>query len=375
MAPYPVDEASIHLSSSEIIGSRSTPLDLIGSTLETLVKRTDLAPSEVFKSLTARDGPPTHAPDHSGAVEPGSINMKGIQALFAIIGAAFVLASIWFFFWAKNGGFHFQKGDWEDYKSTVLRRKGPNGTTLSNATKSTKLGGGSVVKEGYSDGDGSTWDGTHTDTMTETMTDLSSEAPIIKESKPRKETAKERKIRLAKEASWEGGHDNDVRAYRHEKPARVGGINKDSEALHYGTDYTDTDGSVLHSHTHRQHRQPTETRQPSRRDFSFGNEETFSAVSSSQTEEPAPVYPSQPPAVPPHRPGRYHSPSKQHNTADPRQSNVQGARPQHVPGGFNDQDQSDLQSHHTKSYHHPIPGLSAGQTRGFRRDRRDSLDD
>ena len=56
-----------------------------------------------------------------------------------------VLASIWFFFWAKNGGFHFQEGDWSDYKSTVLRRKGPDGRTLSNATKSTKLGGSTIA--------------------------------------------------------------------------------------------------------------------------------------------------------------------------------------------------------------------------------------
>jgi len=56
-----------------------------------------------------------------------------------------VITGIWFFFWAKNGGFYFKEGDWEDYKSTILRRKGPNGTTLSGATPSTNLGGGSVV--------------------------------------------------------------------------------------------------------------------------------------------------------------------------------------------------------------------------------------
>ena len=82
------------------------------------------------------------------------------------VGVSFVLGAIWFFFWAKNGGFKWRKGDWEEYKSTVLRRKGPNGTTLSNATKSTILGGGSVVGDGYSDKDTAT----NTDAMTETMT-------------------------------------------------------------------------------------------------------------------------------------------------------------------------------------------------------------
>ena len=56
-----------------------------------------------------------------------------------------VIAGLWFFFWAKNGGFQFQEGDWDDYKSTVLRRKGPDGRTLSNATKSTKLGGSTIA--------------------------------------------------------------------------------------------------------------------------------------------------------------------------------------------------------------------------------------
>ena len=96
--------------------------------------------------LTKRDpGPSEYA---AGARPPTDFNNKGFQALFAIIAMGMVLAGLWFFFWAKNGGFHFREGDWEDYKSTVLRRKGPDGKTLSNATKSTRLGGGSVVHGG-----------------------------------------------------------------------------------------------------------------------------------------------------------------------------------------------------------------------------------
>ena len=45
----------------------------------------------------------------------------------------------------EEWGFYFKESDWDEYKSTVLRRKGPNGTTLSGATATTDLGGGSVV--------------------------------------------------------------------------------------------------------------------------------------------------------------------------------------------------------------------------------------
>src|SRR5271170_3054674 len=81
----------------------------------------------------------------AGTTPPANIPNNAVFALFGLIGAGFVITGIWFFFWAKNGGFYFKEGDWEDYKSTVLRRKGPNGTTLSGATPSTNLGGGSVV--------------------------------------------------------------------------------------------------------------------------------------------------------------------------------------------------------------------------------------
>ncbi|OQU97958.1 hypothetical protein CLAIMM_03811 [Cladophialophora immunda] len=215
-----------------------------------------LSPMDTYNVLTARDAHNTKDPNPgAGSINPNDINMKGIQALFAIIGASFVLGAIWFFFWAKNGGFKWRKGDWDEYKSTVLRRKGPNGTTLSNATKSTKLGGGSVVGDGYSDKDTATIPDTMTEGMTETMTELSSEAPIMKDKqwKKKNETAKDRKIREAKEARWEGGHDYDVRAYRHEKPARVGGLNKDSDAQFYGTDYTRSErsGSDMASNSNR----------------------------------------------------------------------------------------------------------------------------
>ncbi len=318
-----------------------------------------LSPMESFKVLTARDAKSTDKFNPGqGSVDPEDINMKGLQALFAIIGVSFVLGAIWFFFWAKNGGFKWRKGDWEEYKSTVLRRKGPNGTTLSNATKSTILGGGSVVGDGYSDKDTAT----NTDAMTETMTDLSSEAPILKEkpskkNKATKETAKERKLRQINEASWEGGHDNDVRNYRHEKPARVGGLNKDSDAQFYGTDYTATERSASdmnsnYSYTSPQgpqSRQSSPDKRQSRRDFSYGQENAFSAA----------------PSVP--RPARYHSPNKNASPQRPIRT---------VPGSFTQPLDFDVQSQHTKTYHHHIPGLGGqGKAGGYRRDRGDSLDD
>ncbi|EXJ61425.1 uncharacterized protein A1O5_11740 [Cladophialophora psammophila CBS 110553] len=329
-----------------------------------------LSPMDTYNILTARDAHKTQDPNPgAGSINPNDMNMKGIQALFAIIGASFVLGAIWFFFWAKNGGFKWRKGDWEEYKSTVLRRKGPNGTTLSNATKSTRLGGGSVVGDGYSDKDTATIPDTMTEGMTETMTELSSEAPIIKEkqSKKKKETPKEKKIREAKEAPWEGGHDYDVRAYRHEKPARVGGLNKDSDAQFYGTDYTETDrgGSDIASNSNRQassSRQHSPEKRQSRRDFSYGQEDGFSVSTPPPAAAPSPIP----------RPARYHSPNKSASPQRPIRT---------VPGSFHAQQDFDVQSvqsQNTKSYHHPLPSLSGqGPPRagGYRRDRRDSLDD
>lgn len=293
--------------------------------------------------LTVRSAPqPTKSYNPAaGSIPPDAINMKGIQALFALIGASFVLGAIWFFFWAKNGGFKWQKNDWDEYKSTVLRRKGPNGTTLSGATKSTRLGDGSVVGKGYSDADG--------------MTETSSEAPHMSEKKRaknqkaylknlKKENAREQKSREARQAGWEGGHDDDVRAYRHEKVAKVGGLNKDSEALHYGTDYSETAPSVIQPRPSRERRERSSRyASPQKSDTRDGED-----------------------ANAPQRHGRYHSPSKDNN------------RISHIPGAFSRPADWDVQSENTKAYHHPLPGPPKGQKKaggGFRRDRGDDLDD
>lgn len=196
-----------------------------------------------------------------GSKPPESFNNGGFFALFAILGAAMVCAAIWFFFWAKNGGFHFEEGDWDDYKSTVLRRKGPDGKTLSNATKSTKLGGGrsiagtqhyawakqqarSVVsrdekgrkgilaKRGFA--------GTHSVTYKDDFTDsLGSQ------------TISDGMTEVLTEYDGGSGHhskryrDRDVHQYKQEKPARVGGMNRVADS----TAYTETDRSDIMTET------------------------------------------------------------------------------------------------------------------------------
>lgn len=202
MAPLPFDaliDRFLPIPSPSSIQSRSSAL----------------SPLEVNNYLNIRTPaePERKNPVGKGTYNPNDINNRGIFALFALLAAGLVLTSIWFFFWAKNGGFHFKEGDWEEYKSTVLRRKGPNGTTLSNATKSTELGGGSVVA------------------ASEIKEEEDAESSFLKKGK---RARKGRKPRGNK-----NNDDTDVRAYRHEKPARVGGLNKEPDGS-YHSDYTYT---------------------------------------------------------------------------------------------------------------------------------------
>ncbi|KAL9622844.1 MAG: hypothetical protein Q9160_002770 [Pyrenula sp. 1 TL-2023] len=300
--------------------------------------------------------------------------MRGIQALFALIGAAFVLGAIWFFFWAKNGGFHWRKNDWEEYKSTVLRRKGPDGRTLSNATKSTRLGGGSVVGRGYSDQDDqstalgmSEVASTVPEKVSKVKNKLKNKARRNKPGETYTESPKAAKQRAQRQEKWEGGADDDVRAYRHEKPARVGGLNKVSDGVYFGSEYdtATNDGSAAPGYDYHQYngsgsrhasRQSSPHKQQQRasnRDFSYtaGTEETFSTVSDNSQRPLRHSYQQQ------HRSSRQSSPVK---------GSAHGARrgERMMPGGYADM-YPDLRSESssdtgTKSYHHPIPGLSGG---------------
>lgn len=238
-------------------------VDLYTSSLEL-----DARSTHPLHLLLARADEATTAPKHGlGATPPEKINNAGFFALFAILGVALVGVSLWFFFWAKNGGFHFQEGDWDDYKSTVLRRKGPDGKTLSNATKSTKLGGGTIAgsqhyawqkqaarsvvgrdekgRKGILAKRG--WAGTHSvlysdDYMTESFAT---------------QTVSDEMTELRPDnVDLEQGHghskryrDRDVHQYKKEKPARVGGLNRvaDADSSHY--DYTNSNRSDIMSET------------------------------------------------------------------------------------------------------------------------------
>ncbi|KAK5995892.1 hypothetical protein PT974_04310 [Cladobotryum mycophilum] len=211
----------------------------------------------LLKRVTKRDNvDPT-----KGVLDPHDINNAGFFFLFAIIGVAFVLVGIWFFFWAKNGGIQFKEDDWDDYKSTVMRRKGPNGTILSNATKSTKLGGGSAYKE-YDD------DGNHTVITESTALSGITAGPSDifarekREEKRRRRDADRRKRRASekkksKRTAEEGILDEkaekeaqeQLRNYRHERPARVGGLNKEAEGSQWDGSTNAGDSNIAESTT------------------------------------------------------------------------------------------------------------------------------
>lgn len=207
-----------------------------------------------------------------GSKSPDKFSGPGFLVLFALIGTGMVIASIWFFFWAKNGGFKFGDDDWDDYKSTVLRRKGPDGKTLSNATKSTKLGGGSIVrgqdymreksmastvvgrdekgrkgiraKRGFAkthsvwgDDDYMT-ESWGTDTVSDGMTEVKTDYGGAGNDHSKRY------------------RDRDMHQYKREKPARVGGLNRVADGSHY--DHTNSERSDAYtdtsSNSHRQER-------------------------------------------------------------------------------------------------------------------------
>jgi hypothetical protein len=240
MAPLPDSGSSIKSYLSSLL--KRTP----SSTATTL---SDLSPQTAYLAARAQNLLPRDAPANSGnGITPvQSINNNAVFALFGLIGVGFVVTGIWFFFWAKNGGFYFKENDWDDYKSTVLRRKGPNGTTLSGASESTDLGGGSVVhgekkslfgrkgkkgrahpkkghKKRYQDveDEGSQISGSAGGSS------LGSEMSELKFQIKNKKNKKASGLRGGDIADEEldVGMEDAVRAYRHEKPARVGGINK-----------------------------------------------------------------------------------------------------------------------------------------------------
>jgi len=385
MAPVPIEDAPEIPALSvgglyvrDASNDNPDPTSSLNLNTHTLFSRDDAA-----KATTTK---PSYG---QGTVDPHSIKMQGLMALFAIIGAAFVLGGIWFFFWARNGGFVWRQGDWDEYKSTVLRRKGPDGKTLSNATKSTKLGGGSIV--GYTDDGYSYTDGSYTETAT-----------TVTEEKPRRKRfrdAKEKLLRRNKQEQWEGAEDADVRAYREEKPARIGGMNREADGTYHGSDYDTSapptsyqQSEVTQSHDFAYDEPPRRQRHRDPSGFSFteGSEDVISqATEERRVRDPSTRRhnrrrdrrsqpPNHAPSGPPPAPSsRTSSPRKhrerrsvpQGHYTEPLDFSSAGTRSEYQYSNVDTEDSG------TKSYKHPIPGLTKGYRRDGRSRRRDSLSD
>ncbi len=244
MAPLP-DAAAFSIDRLKTYASTLLTRSLMSS--HDLISRSHDSASQSSR-LQTRDS--SYNPG-SGTTPPSNIPNNAVFALFGLIGAGFVITGIWFFFWAKNGGFYFKEGDWEDYKSTVLRRKGPNGTTLSGATPSTNLGGGSVVGRKqrlarYKDAEIESSVGSSIGTQSE-MSEIKAGRGGSRTKREKKKNS--RRAKPADEESVVSGMLEDdlppedvVRAYRHEKPARVGGMNRVPDSSTF-------DGSTHDSHS------------------------------------------------------------------------------------------------------------------------------
>lgn len=365
MAPLPRTFLPDRFSSLELYRRSLLQLHPL-ATIETSLtpkRSSSLSPIQENSYLRARTpAPPVrHDPPGSGSFDPNDINNRGILALFALLAASLVLGSIWFFFWAKNGGFRFHKGDWDDYKSTVLRRKGPDGKTLSNATKTTELGGGSVVANIAQEDDGDSF--------------------FIKKGahKPKARAPRGKK----------NNADRDVRAYRHEKPARVGGLNREADGCYN----QDLESSVESS----EFSQPTNVPPSPKKKlnpFQTPKKKSTNAVDTpSSTSSHRPLRPNSTSSTPTrsrqssprkHTPYRHSNSQSQHSSANSYANTY--TEPIDFDSRYATSEATETeQSRGTKAYFHPIPGLGSragegmsggnGFRRGGGRGRRDSLSD
>ncbi|KAL2888203.1 hypothetical protein HOO65_040540 [Ceratocystis lukuohia] len=211
-----------------------------------------------------------------GTIDPKNINQVAMFIFFGFLGACLVVGIIWFFFWAKNGGFTYHDNDWEDYVSTVLRRKGPNGTVLSNATKSTDLGGGSIYHDYY--GDNRTEMTENTGLSGSTISGITAGASDLpaRQERKRKIEKRKREKKAAKERAMNAGEDTvlmeqeaeaeafaNLRQYRSERPARVGGMNRQADGSEWEGSTIPTESAVSASLLDNQ--QPTPTNSPQKK--------------------------------------------------------------------------------------------------------------
>lgn len=376
-----------------------------------------LSPAASLSQLVPRAATPND-PNHTyrpgaGVRPPDAFNNKAYFALFAILGAVMVVVSIWFFFWAKNGGFTWERNDWDDYKTTVLRRKGKDGKTLSNATPHTDLGEKSIA---------GTFD-VERDTVAGNDFYHNQRRGDRKSSRPHRNHDRE-----------PSGGDDDLRAYRKERAARVGGLNRQEDGSHF--DYSNGSRSDLGSNIssrplHPKPREPTkqekkaEKKEAKKEEKQKKKEEKMQKKEMKKRQSAGP-FPSRPrhvfaadeasvmgassidpgssasqagatrdnyfsayrPPAPPNAPSRRyeqrksaqytpHPAQRQHSPTKP----AAAAQRRHHPGSFDAYSDAGSSDTGTKVYSHHIPQLSRGsRDTGFRRGggvggRRDSLSD
>lgn len=351
----------------------SQPVPRAAEVLDTVASHV----SRVRNTLSARSVEETsnrHQPTvdaSSGVLDPHDINNVGFFVLFALIGVGFVVTGIWFFFWAKNGGFRFKENDWEDYKSTVLRRKGPNGTLLSGATRSTNLGGGSVYKD-VADDDNTT---VITDDMGTVVTGITAGASDIgarekrkkKQEKRDKDRAKKGKRTSKRVVGDDGVLDEEaereakdlLRNYRHEKAARVGGMNKQSEASEWdGSTNAGTESNVSSSLLSDRQRTPTSTPTgtPTKKNGGPGIRKVYSVADRRDDRE---AQRARSEARRLREAGRQvrRDFSYQRNNASQSESLLEGYTSVSGSTGTGSQQTGSSSDLGTKSYHHPMPEL------------------
>ncbi|KAF3915582.1 hypothetical protein ABW21_db0206579 [Orbilia brochopaga] len=150
---------------------------------------------------------------------------KGLIAIFAILGGAMAAAVWWFFL--KHGGFVWKEEDWDDYKSSVMRRKGPDGKTI--ASGSTRAPDTVVTDLTYQT------EGTYAEPRTEKQTKVSGrEIPKAKWAKPKRNNSKRSvtsgfdiftRWRRRDRSPTSTNRDPDLESYADEEPARMSSYN------------------------------------------------------------------------------------------------------------------------------------------------------
>ncbi|KAF1730873.1 hypothetical protein CRV24_008944 [Beauveria bassiana] len=312
-----------------------------------------------------RDTPSNNKQDPStGVLDPHDISNVGFFVLFALLGLSFT--------------------DWEDYKTAVLRRRGPNGTLLSGATESTNLGGGSVYKDVADDGKTTITDSTGLSGITAGASDIAArEKREEKRAQRRQEREQRKKGKKRSDVSGGGGEydekqnrrrvedgevqdeeaemkaRNELRSYRHEKAARVGGLNKQSE----GSSWDGSNATMSHTGTESEllpNKQSTPTSTPTK-DKKRGVYSTADRNAEREAEKKR---------VEARRlrdEGRTHRRDFSFQRAKATDSLLSGSgtgsRSEMTSGG----DSSELG---TKSYHHPRPEISRAQREREREERR-----